>query len=762
MEPKVFISHSTRDKAIADAICKTLESAGIRCWIAPRDIEPGADWTEGIMNGITGCRVFVLVFSAHANDSDHVRREVARAFSLGQAVIPFRTEAIVPRDSLVYFLETVQWLDATAPPLQPHLMVLTERVKHLLEDQKTQAAVTESIPEKQPGASKAAVPTQKRWLLPVGIAAAVALIAAGLWFFVANSRKPKESTSTAPDTAISAKSIAVLPFESISANKEDTYFADGVQDQILNDLAKIAQLTVISRTSVMQYRPDEKRDVRQIATALGVSNLLEGTVRRAGNRVRVSTELIDAHRDKTTWADSFDRELTDIFAIQSEVAETIADKLAATLSPEEKGHIEKKPTENLAAYDLYLQANELLVSARVNLNFGDIRKPLLDASALLNQAIRLDPKFTLAYCALAGAQSYLYQFYEPTEERRTSAEAALKSAQRLEPDLPEVHLAYARNLYQLDRDYERARVQLAIARQGLPNDAEAIMLEAYIDRRQGQFAKAIQEFNEALSRDPRNSVAVEELGNTLFYTRQFRDAGKAFDRLIELRPDEPMLQLQKPWFVTWYSTGDDNAIRAALAALPASMAGDRGALSLRLAFALVERDWQQAEDLIEKLNGGDDEGDFAYGQVNVPVGCYSILLARFKEKPADNSSGFADTREQLNQKVQKAPGNAPLLSQLAVVDVLLKNKEAAIAEAKHAIELLPIAKDAVWGPCVELNLAVVYAWTNELDLAFEKLNSLAAVPGSIYYGQLKSDVYWEPLRHDPRYQQLLAQLEPKD
>ena len=296
MEPKVFISHSTRDKAMANAICKTLESAGIRCWIAPRDIEPGADWTEGIMRGITGCRAFVLVF------------------------------------------------------------------------------------------------------------------------------------------------------------------ADGVQDEILNDLAKIAQLTVVSRTSVMQYRADEKRDVRQIANALGVSNLLEGTVRRAGNRVRVSTELIDARQDKTIWADSFDRDLTDIFAIQSEVAETIAYKLAATLSPEEKGHIEKKPTENLEAYDLYLQANELLVTARVNLNFGDISKPMLDAIALLDRALRLDPKFTLAYCALADAQGYVHLLYDPTEERRASAEAALKSAQRLEPDLPEVQLAYARNLYRFDRDFERARV----------------------------------------------------------------------------------------------------------------------------------------------------------------------------------------------------------------------------------------------------------------------------------------------------------------
>lgn len=760
MDPKVFISHATRDKAIADAICKTLESAGIRCWIAPRDIEPGADWTEGIMRGVTGCRVFVLVFSAHANDSDHVRREVARAFSSGQAVIPFRTEAIVPRDSLVYFLETVQWLDATVPPLQPHLTLLTERVRHLLEDQKTQGAGTESTAEKQPDASKAAVPTQKRWLLPVGMAAAVALIAAGLWFFVANSRHPNESTSKAlPGTAISAKSIAVLPFESLSGNKDDTYFADGVQDEILNDLAKIAQLTVISRTSVMQYRPDEKRDVHQIANALGVSNLLEGTVRRAGNRVRVSTELIDAHQDKTIWADSFDRELTDIFAIQSEVAETIANKLAATLSPEEKGRIEKKPTENLEAYDLYLRARGLLEGARISYEYGDTRKPLLDAIALLDQATRLDPTFTLAYCALAGAQDDFYRLYDPTEERRASGEAAVNSALRLEPDLPEVHLAFADHLYRVDLDYDRARVQLAIARKALPNDSNAISLQAYMDRRQGQFDKAIREFNEALTRDPQNSEAMGELAFTLYVTRQFRAAGQAFDGLIELRPDQPWVRVQKPMVVTYYETGDDTAALAAIAALPASMAEDRGVLSLQILLALADRDWPRARAFVEKLKGSEDNGDFAYGGIPVPVGCYSILLARFEAESPDTTSGFGEIREQLNRKAHES---VLLLSQLAVVDALLKNKEAALAEAKRAVELLPVSKDSLSGAQLELNLAVVYAWTNELDLAFETLSLLITAPNGIFYGQLKCEPYWEPLRHDPRYQQLLAQLAPKE
>ena len=263
-----------------------------------------------------------------------------------------------------------------------------------------------------------------------------------------------------------------------------------------------------------------------IASALGVANVLEGTVRRNGNHVRVSIELVEARDDNATWADSFDRDLTDIFAIQSEVAQTVATKLAATLSPEEKRNLESKPTENLEAYDLYLQAKELLVSARVTAGFGSVKKPLVDAIGFLDQAVRLDPKFTLAYCESAQGNDLLYLWYDPTPERRALGDAAINSALGLQSDLPEVHLAYAFHLYCGYHDYERARTQLAIARRGLPNDSEAIGLEALMDRRQGQFEKAIQEFKE----DPRNTLWIQHLADTLYYTRQFRAAEQAFDQ----------------------------------------------------------------------------------------------------------------------------------------------------------------------------------------------------------------------------------------
>jgi len=501
----------------------------------------------------------------------------------------------------------------------------------------------------------------------------------------------------------------------------------------------------------MQYRADNKRDLRQIAAALGVTHVLEGTIRRDGNRIRVNIELIDARSDSTMWAESYDRNLADIFAIQSGVAQTVAGKLTAKLSPEEKERIEAQPTDNLEAYDLYLQAKELLLLTRVS-RFD--RKLLSDAIGFLDQAVRIDPKFTLAYCASANANDLMYYWYDTTSDRSALAEEAVNKALGLQPDLPEVHLAYAVHLYSAHRNYERARVQLAIARRGLSNNAEAIMLEAYIDRRQGNWQKAIQELNAAIMLDPRNSVATTELAHTYYDTREFREAGQVFDRLIDLLPSEQLrIKVQKADMVTFTETGVDTAMRAAIAALPASMANDSDVLWHRLTFAYHDRDWHKAEELLDRLKDVEDDD---------VVGYHFILLALLRgEKPSANPY-FAEKREQWNQKLQKSPGNAELLSHLAMADVFLNNKEAALAEAKRAVQILPTSKDAMDGPGIAINLAIVYAWTQEIDMAFETLAPLVKTPRGIYYGDLKLDPIWEPLRKDPRFDKLLAELAPRD
>jgi tetratricopeptide (TPR) repeat protein len=529
-----------------------------------------------------------------------------------------------------------------------------------------------------------------------------------------------------------------------------------MQDEVLNHLAKIAQLKVISRTSVMQYRAGAKRDLRQIANALGVANVLEGAVRRNANRIRVSMELIDARNDNTIWADSYDRDLTDIFAIQSEIAETIARKLTATLSPVEQQTIEKKPTENLAAYDLYLRADELL--ANTDLNAFNFEKPLLDAIDLLNQAVHLDPNFVLAYCSAVRAHDLLYISYDPSQTRRAMADAAIATALRLQPDLADVHLTYAYHLYFCYRDYERASVHLAIAKPGLPNSIDLIELPAFIDRRQGRFEMAIQGFTAAIQLDPRNANPILDLAYTLYADRQFRAAADAYDRLIALLPGEAAYKIEKELFVTFMETGDERGLRKAISQTPTSAAPDRGALSLNLSLALYDRDWARAKQLVEQLQkaGGEDNGDFSYAPVPVPAGCYSILLARLQNKELEPE--FQQTRDLLSNKSQAAPNNALLLSALAAVDALLKRNEEAVAEAQKAVELLPVSKDAMDGPTVLTNLAVVYAWTGATDQAFSQLATAAKTPHGIYYGQLKKDPWWDPLRKDARFEQLLALL----
>jgi serine/threonine protein kinase/Tfp pilus assembly protein PilF len=570
------------------------------------------------------------------------------------------------------------------------------------------------------------------------------------------SRQEKSATSRA-----AKRRIAVLPFDTLSQGKGNTYFADGVQDEILSNLAKVSQLKVISRTSVMTFRPGSNRDLRSIARNLRVANVVEGTVRKDVNRVRITVRLVDARTDLTIWSETYDRDLTDIFTIQSEVAQMIARKLTATISPVQKKWIEAKPTENLEAYDRYLRAKQLIAFADVNALFGYYERDLIDAIALLEQAIGLDPKFTLAYCACAKANAALCFRYDSTLARRALGDEAVKQALRLQPELPEVHLAYAYHLYGVYRDYQQARVQLAIARRGLPNDVEAIVAAAWIDRRQGNWEEAIQGFNEAISLDPRNIAPLVHLGSTLANLRRFAGTEEAYNRAIDLAPDHPMLKAQKALWLT-RKTGNIAMLSSVIAALPRLAAEDPGVLSWRLTCALVDRDWQQATELISRMKGSEDL-NFSYAGGPVSVDCYFILISRFQGKQQRGKNpDFAEIREKLSQKVQASPGNAGLLSCLAVVDALLGEKHKAIAEAKRAVEMLPISQDAVGGPGVLKNLAVVYTWIDELDLAFETLRSQTKVPNGIYYGDLKLHPYWDPLRKDSRFEKLLAELAPAE
>jgi Flp pilus assembly protein TadD len=493
--------------------------------------------------------------------------------------------------------------------------------------------------------------------------------------------------------------------------------------------------------------------------------VVEGTVRREGNRVRVSAQLVDARKDHAVWADSYDRDLTDIFAIQTEVAQAIAGKLSAALSPDEQQRIEQKPTDNIEAYDLYLQAKQKIANAEI-LAGGDPEKAKHAALSLLQRAVQLDPNFANAYCLIAFAHDTLYVEFDPTAARRALADKAINQALRLQPNRPEVHLAYANHLYRSYRDYERARSELAIAKRGLPNTAELIYLEALMNRRQGKFDAAEQSFNATIQLDPKNPQPVFDLAETLSYTRQFSAAEGTWNRLIDLRPDQPIVKAQKEACNTIQRTADDAAYRSILGSLPTSLAADRLVLSGWLNVAIDHRDWLQAKELLEKMKGGEDASQFAYAARPVPVGCYSILIARLQGEATSKDPGFAEARQLLSRKVETSPEDAPshplLLSNLAVVDALLERKEDALSEGKRGVELVPISKDAIQGARVAMNLAVVYAWTGETDLAFRLLDTLAKTPYGLFFNDLKLSHYFDPIRKEPRYEKLLAELAPHD
>ena len=443
-----------------------------------------------------------------------------------------------------------------------------------------------------------AVRRVRLFLLPaLGLALAAGAILAVNIFFRPRSSAPQEFRSSSPAVTAPEKSIAVLPFESLSENKSDTYFADGVQDEILSDLAKVSQLRVISRTSVMTFRSDSHRDLRSIATALDVGRVLEGTVRRAGNRVRITTELIDAKTDRTLWSESYDRDLTDIFAIQSEIAQKVASRLSAQLSPEERENIEEKPTSNLEAYDLYFQAKELLINA--NLSYlKDPRETLLNAIGFLEEATRKDPKCAPAYCLLAKAHDYLYDGdFEKTPERRALGDAAVSEALRLRPDLPEVHLAAAFHRYACYRDYDGARVQIAIAQRSLPNSPDALALVADLDRRQGRWEESTAVLKKAVTLDPRNPEFLSELADNYFALRRYPDYEQTYDRLIGLEPDKPILVLQRA-FSALNGNADLTSYRTALEGLPSSLKDDIIVVSSRFAYALAKRDWGTANEIL--------------------------------------------------------------------------------------------------------------------------------------------------------------------
>jgi serine/threonine protein kinase/tetratricopeptide (TPR) repeat protein len=575
-----------------------------------------------------------------------------------------------------------------------------------------------------------------------------------------SSRKEKPAAIRAPK-----RSIAVLPFDTLSPAKGNTYFADGVQDEILSNLAKISRLKVISRTSVMGFRPGDNRSLRSIAESLGVRNVVEGTVRKDGKRVRLIIRLLDARTDETLWSETYDRSLTDIFAIQSDVAQNVAANLAAQLSPKERRELREKPTNDIEAYDLYLRAKEMIYVDALDAQFepGDERERLLSAIRLLEEATKKDSQFALAFCQIAKANDALYwSKIDQTPQRRAMADLASNEALRLRPDLAEVRIRAAWH-YFVYREVERALEELACVRRSLANSSETVLLKAFIDRRQGRWEEAILVMRRALSLDARNQLILGALLDSDYWLRRYREVEQIFDRLIELAPDKPSLKAYKA-SVALEEKADLAGYRTLMEELPSSSRNSLWITSLRFQNAVLAREWGDAKRILSDSHYSElyfSFSPYSWASSLVPCGCHGIWLAALQGGHPITGGQFESARDQLKQKAEVQPDDPSLMSVLGLIDAALGRKEEAIQEARRAVEMLPISKDAVEGPPLVSKLALVYAWTNEPDLAFQELAISVESPGGVHYGELQLDPAWDPLREDRRFAKLLAKLAPK-
>jgi TolB-like protein/Flp pilus assembly protein TadD len=540
------------------------------------------------------------------------------------------------------------------------------------------------------------------------------------------------------------KSIAVLPFQSLSDEKENAYFADGMQNDILTNLSKIGDLKVISRVSVMSYRGDSVRNAREIGKALGVATLLEGSVRRIGNRVRVSVQLINANNDEHIWAEDYDRDLTDVFAIQTDLAQKIAAALQAKLSPNEKARLDKRPTPNPDAYLLFVQAHDLA-------NQADFPDTLSKAEPLFEEAIKLDPNFALAFAGLSRVQSWLYHNSDPVQARREKARLNANEALRLQPDLPEGHLALGYSYYYGDRDYAGALAEFETARRGLPNESQACLAVGAIQRRQGKWAESTANLEKAATLDPKNVKILNNLAFSYMAVRNFEAADKILDRVIAVAPQSLNTRAVKAYLaIAW--KGDLSAAEKQFSTIPPEIDPDGMMTWARVWFLILERKFPEALAAVQKFRGetlANPESApcpkaFLEGIV------YLYLDDKEKAQPA-----FEHARIVAEKLVREAPEDSARRGQLGFILAVLGQKEEAIAEGKRTVELLPESEDAFDGPRATMALAQIYAWTGEFDEAFRLLDHLLAVPSGLTVPVFKLDPAWHPLRKDPRYQALL-------
>jgi len=542
------------------------------------------------------------------------------------------------------------------------------------------------------------------------------------------------------------KSIAVLPFENLSDDKENAYFADGIQDDVLTNLSKIGDLKVISRTSVMQYR-GKTTNVREIGKALGVSNILEGSVRRSGNKVRVNVQLIDAGSDEHIWASDYDRDVTDVFAIQTDLAQKISDALQTKLSSAEKSRIERKPTENGEAYLAFVQAHNLQ-------NGVEEFEKLKQSEQLYTRAIELDPMFALAIARYSELESWIVHIFESTAERREKARTLAQRALQLQPDLPEARLAMGFSLYYGDNDFEGALKEFETAQRGLPNEAEVYLALGAIQRRLGKWQESTGNLEKAASLNPKDGWVFQNLALNYQMQRDFDAANKTLDRGLKVNPERLGLWETKSK-LAFAEKGDLSVSEQAFQAVKSIPMNNDAKLRIagaRTEVFILERKYE------EGLREAEGLSDDLLGSIPVAL-CNKYYAIGFAQKAlhdeASARTAFLKAKDLLEAQLKESPDSPDLRIQLAKILAYLGEKDAALAEAQRAAELLPESKDAFGGPEITAGVAEVYCIAGETSPAIELLDGLLSRPSNVTVPILKLSPVWDPLRNDPRFQALL-------
>ena len=545
--------------------------------------------------------------------------------------------------------------------------------------------------------------------------------------------------------------IAVLPFENLSEQKESAAFVDGVQDDILTKLAKVADLKVISRTSVMDYRG--KRNLRQIGNDLRVSHVLEGSVRRTGTHLRLNAQLIDTRTDTHVWAEQYDRDPNDLFAVQSEIAQKVADRLSAKVTSAERLAIEEKPTTDLVAFELYSRANDIW-------GFSLGGDAVLQAIDLLNQAVARDPSFFKAYCLLAAAHDQLYFVGDHTPGRLAAAEAAVREAFRIRPNAGEAHLARAFHLYNGYLDYNGALAELDVAHRSLPNNPRIFSVTGYIQRRQGRWQEAIRSLERAIELDPRNLDRLFQTGASYGGARRYAEQESKLDRMLTIAPNDIAVKAERAFVeVDWKAdTGPLHQLVDEIRTTnPAAMPKIGGRWLL---CALAERDFAAAKDAL--LAAGEEP--LGTNAVRFTRNFAEGVIGRMTNEEHKAQLAFTAAHAEQEKAVQAQPDYGPTWCVLGLIDAALGRKEEALREGRRAVELLPVEKDSINGMMMIKYLAMIAAWVGEKDLACEQLAIAVRCPLSghdLSYGELKLMPWWDPLRGDPRFEKIVASLAPK-